>query len=444
MQPVEVEEPIDLVIAPAQGDEFLAIVAPFHRDGGDPRAIGGSLAESLRVATDAEDLYRIETLPRAPSEEEIADIVQVYSPRIMVTGSYDGSDIHATINLRPPRYLPAPETVANGGSTLIPYFDPVEYHVFAPQALDQPLSYVQAWTIGQSYFWQEAYEDALSPLQEAKRLMPRQVPIEERSDMDDFRSSLNWQLGYIAGPVQGNWQAARDLFNEALGQSPQDPAPALGLAASLAQLNDINGAAAILRQSLRNHPDSWQIQFALAEIAAQQGDRAAAFSSYDQAINLLSENLTYAGRLALADIYFNRGYYRLTLDDPAGAILDFEKALEFGRDDIYVHGNLGWAAYLVEDYDTAVRASAAARQLDPQRPDLAFNEALHLLAAGQTDAARVAYQEAIDLTLTFDDTLTRSTYFGVAYNDLADLGERYPRYSPLIQELQNMIDTANG
>ena len=55
-----------------------------------------------------------------------------------------------------------------------------------------------------------------------------------------------------------------------------------------------------------------------------------------------------------------------------------------------------------------------------------YSAALHLLAAGQPDAASVAYNEAIDLTLTIDDTLSRSTFFGSAFNDLNTLAERQP------------------
>lgn len=431
-----------ITIAPAQEGEFLTIIAPFWRNGGEPQPIGGTLAQALQYQPGTETLYRVEMLSRAPDEETVTDLLNTVSPRILVTGAYDGSDIDVTIHLNPPRYLPSASD--SGGSTLVAFFEPALYNLYAPQGLDNPLHYLQSWITGQAYFWRGDFDEASKYLLDAKRLLPRQVPIERRSDMDAFASDLNWQLGYIAGPIQGNWQAARDLFSDAMSQNAGDLAPALGLAAALAQLNDLDRAASILHQALRDHPDSWQIHYALAEIALQQGDVTAGFTNYDRAIALLSENLTNAQRPALADIYFNRGYYRLTHDDPEGALADFQQALSLGREDIYVQGNLGWAAYLVGDYETAIRASAAARKLDPQRPDLAFNEALHLLAAGQTDAARTAYGEAIDLTLQIEDVLTRSTYFGIAYNDLEELGQRQPELTEVIKEIQERIDIANG
>jgi tetratricopeptide (TPR) repeat protein len=386
----------------------------------------------------------VETLPHSISAEDIPAIVSATFPRIVVSGAYDGTDIDVILYLNPPRYLSSTSFDSSANSILLPFFEPEQYKLYAPQSLGLPLRYLESWIKGQVHFWDGDYEQSQASFFETKQLLPRHVPIEDRTAMDAFASDLNWQLGYLVGPMQGNWQAARDLFTEALSLSPQNPASALGLAAALAQLNDLDRAAATLRQALRDHPDSWQIHFALAEISLQQGDANAGFANYERAIDLLSADLRNSQRPALADIYFNRGYYRLTHDDPSGAFDDFQQALNLGRDDVYLQGNLGWAAYLLGDDETAIRTSATARQLAPDRPDLAFNEALILLAAGQSEAARVAYEEAIDLTLTVDDVLTRSTYFGVAYNDLEQLAQRQPDLTSIIKELQERIDIANG
>ncbi|HEY53204.1 MAG TPA: tetratricopeptide repeat protein [Caldilineae bacterium] len=438
------DAPNSIAITPATEDEILVIIAPFQRNGGAPQAFAETLADDLRQSPDLADRLRVEVLPGPIKAKEIPAIVAKASPRIVISGAYDGADIDVMLYFNPPRYLPEASVDSSINSILLPYFEPEQYELYAPQSLGEPLRYLQSWIAGQVHFWDGDYEQAQDLFLEAKQLLPRQVPIENRIAMDAFASDLNWQLGYLLGPMQGNWQAARDLFTEALSLSPQNSASALGLAAALAQLNDLDRASSILRQALRDHPDSWQIHFALAEIALQQGDVDAGFANYERAIDLLSADLRNSDRPALADIYFNRGYYRLTHDDPAGALADFQQALALGRDDVYVQGNLGWAAYLIGDYETALRASAAARQLAPDRPDLVFNEALILLAAGQPEAARVAYEEAIDLTLQIDDVLTRSTYFGVAYNDLAQLAQRQPDLAAVIQELQERIDIANG
>ena len=433
-----------LAFAPAGEGEFLVVVAPFRREDGDAQPIGSTLADDLRQFPQPEPLYRVETLARAPDANAIPDIVETFKPRILVTGDYDGENVTTRVYFQPPDQLPPPPELVNGGTALIPSREPRMFTLYAPQGLSRPLHYLYAWTIGQSYFWNGRYADALPHLQEAKASLPKQAPLDRRREMDRFAANLNWHLGYIAGPAQGNWQAARELFQEALRLDPSDPAYAVGLAASYAYLGELEQADAVLRQALRQHPDSWQIHFALAEIAHQRGDSAAALANYDKAITLLSGSDNPSDQLALADVYFNRGYYRLTHEDPTGALEDFQQALTAGRNDIYVQGNIAWAAFLVGDYETALAASEAARTLEPDDPDLAFNEALLLLAAGDLDAARTAYEEAIDLTLKIDDVITRSTHFGKAYYDLADLAQRRPDLTPLVQEFQAMIDTANG
>jgi len=437
------EPPPEVTFEASQEGEFLIIVTAFLRTGGDPQPIGGVLANDLRQQSEAP--VRVEMLPRAPDPATIPDILTTYNPRIFITGSYNAEDIHATVIFTPPTELPpSPDAAANGNTALFPPLTPVQYQLYAPLGSEHPLRYLQAWVQAQSLFWRGYYTDALAPLSTAKSLLPPSIPLSDRTAMDHFAATINWQLGYIAGPVQGNWQAAQDLFRDALRLNPNDPTAALGLAAAFAQLSNLEHAALLLRQTLREHPDSWQIYFALAQIDIQQGDTATGFSHYEHAISLLQNDTSPAAQQALADVYFNRGYQLLNLGEYDKAQSDFQKALDLGRDDIYVQGNLGWAAYMAGDYETAIRASAAARQLAPQRPDLAFNEALHLLAAGQIDAARTAYREAIDLTLSLDDTLTRSTYFGVAYKDLADLQQRQPSLSQTIKEIQQEIDIANG
>ncbi|MCO6451435.1 MAG: tetratricopeptide repeat protein [Caldilineales bacterium] len=433
------------LFVPEQQGEFLVVVAPFLRDDGDPSPIGGTLANNLRQQPSGDALYRVETLPRAPRDIAIPEILDNYSPSILVTGRYDGSNVDAVVELAPAAPPPPPLAAAEqGGAVLIPAANPITYEVYAPQGLPNPLDYLQSWIIGESFFWNGDYDKALAPLQRARQALPRQTPLDRRADMDRFASAINWQLGYIAGAAQGNWQAARDYFGEALRLQPDDPAAAVGYAAALTQLGDIEGANNILRAALRSTPDAWQLHFALAEVAAQQELPDAAIASYENSIRLLSGSSAPADQAALADIYTSRGYYQLSHGGPEGALADFQQAESLGRGDVYVYNNMAWAAFRTGDFDTAIRAAAEARRLAPDQPDIAFNEALLLLAASQIDAAYTAYDEAVNLTLTIPDVITRSTYFGMAYADLAELLAQRPDLESDIRQIQDYIDVANG
>lgn len=434
-----------LTFAPAQADEFLVIVAPFRRLGGEPTAVGTALAEALRQAAIAPAPYRVETLERAPDEALIPHLLDNYKPAVLVTGTYDGADIVATVHLRPPGWPSLPdgsEGAPVGVAALYPQPDPDNFRLYAPQSLPQPLGYLQVWIEGQSRFWRGDYAAARPRLQDSLRRLPRQAPPAYREAMDRFAALTNRQLGFIVGPIQGNWQAARDYYERAWRQYPLDGNAALGLAAAYARLSQADAAEAIILRLLRSEPTSWQPYLAFGQISLQQGDVAAGLAAYEQAIALLGSPDDPGRRLALADIYLDRGYYRLLHDDPQGAQADLQQAIALGRNDVFAYSNLAWAAYRNGDYEQAVQAGAIAVQIAPQRPDLAFNKALYLLAGGRSVEAETAYAEAIALTQAVPEPEKRRTYLDSAYQDLEDLLAKQPDRETLIRALQERIKNA--
>ncbi len=441
------------VFAPIQEGEFLVIVAPFQRGGGDPQPIGTTIANDLRQSQQVRNPFRVESLPRAPRTGAIDGILKTYSPIVLVVGEYDGVDVVSDVYFASPGFSPAPPSERIGNAALLPSTAPLTFHLYAPQGNEKPWAYLEAWIVAQSHYWRGGYTQALPLLQETQRLLPQQTPLAERADMDAFASYINAQLGYIAGPVQSNWQAAKDYYSAALRQNPADPLIAVGLAAALAQTGEPAGAEQLLVRTLRQYPDAWQIYVGLGQIALQRGDTAAApraeprdeaWAAYDQAISRLTGSNDPTLRRALADIYFDRGYYRLTHNDPTGAATDLQQTVALGRDDVYAQSSLAWAAYLTGDYKTAVQASAVAAQLAPDRPELAFNKGLLLLAASDIAAANSAYDEAIAATLKIDDVIKRSTYFGGAYQDLEQLLQKRPDLEKDLRAIQQRIDIANG
>ncbi len=431
-------------IEPAGPGEFLILIAPFQHKGGEQYYFGAELANDIRQTPHYAGDYRVAYLNYAPSEEDIPKLAQDLHPRIIVTGAYDEDDIDAWVYFIPPDTLPPTSDHAEGRSLLFPDLSPVRYHVYAPRGLGHPLQYLQFWIIGQSHFWRGDYDRALAALKLSRQMLPTVTPVDRRTDMDRFTSSLLWSLGYIVGPVRGDWPVASDLFHRALSLDANSLGAVLGMAAALAQLGEADKAINLLQTALREHPNAWQLYYATAEIKAQQGKTDEALALYEHAIDLLLTSNRPADQQALADVYFNRGYYFYQQGDLTSALADYQKALSLGREDVYLLSNLGWTAYLLGDYETAADASAKAAALAPDRPDLVFNKALHLLAAGRYDEAREAYDEAIQLTLQYDDALTRSQYFGAAYYDLADLANRNPDLQPIIKEIQEKIDIANG
>ncbi len=431
-------------IRPATADEFLILIALFEHEGGETYYFGAELANDLRQTPHLKGAYRVETVYQAPPEEEIPQWMQQLNARILVTGRYDAEALDAQVYFWPsPDAPPLPEG-SDGPPTYFFGLGPTQYRLYAPRGIGHPLQYLQYWMIAQSHFERGEYDQAMTHFELAQQMLPTQVPLDRQQAMDRFAANIYWHMGYITGPIRGDWAVARDIFYRAMTLDAASLASILGLAQSLTHLNEPEQALDLLQAALREKPDAWQIYFAIAEIKGQQGAFEEALALYEKAISLLSGNDSPQARRALADVYFYRGYFFYEHEDYASALSDYQQALALGRKDIYVLSNLGWTAYLLGDYETAAQASSEAAALAPERPDLAFNKGLHLLAAGRYDEAKAAYAEAIQLTLKIADTLTRSTYFGGAYYDLDDLAQRRPDLEPIIRDIQQQIDIANG
>lgn len=436
--------PGSITLTSARPDEYVVAISSFNHHGGEKYDFGEALKDDLGAMSGVPSYFRADLLPHTPDSTQISDLMQQFGVRIVVIGSYDKTAVDSWVYVAPPSVLP---TQSDGDeSRLVMFLDvgPQLFHVYAPRGVAHPLQYLQYWLVGQAYFWHGNYANAEAALRLAQQLMPTQIPVDRRADMDHYRAAVLWTLGYIAGPVSGDWQQAQHYFYQSQKFDSTSLPAQLGLAASLSQTGAPAKALDMLTISLRTHPDAWQLYFALAQIRMQQGKIKDALAMYDRAIGLLSSQQTAIDQQALADVYFNRGYLYYQQGDLPKALADYQQARSLGRHDSYLLSNLGWTAYLLEDYDTAVAASTEAAALAPGRPDLAFNKALLLLAAGDSQNARDAYVEAIHLTLGIDDVLTRSTYFGGAYQDLQALEQKRPDLKSVIDDLLQQIDDANG
>ncbi len=431
-------------IEAASPDEFLVIVALFDHKGGERYYVGAELVNDLRQTPHVAGAYRVERLDTPPREKDIPQLMADLNARILITGWYDEQVIEAQVYFVPPPQSPPLPQGSDGPPVHFFGLAPTVYRVYAPRGIGHPFQYLQYGIIGQSHFWRGEYTNAQHHFNLAQQMLPAQVPLAYRHDMDRFTAALLWYMGYVAGPVQGKWDASHDAFYRSLTLDASALPSILGLAQALTHLNQPERAIDLLQAALRENPNVWQVYFALAEIKGQQGRTEEALALFDKAISLLSVSSSPQDQQALADVYFYRGYYFYQLGDYESALSDYETARSLGKEDVYLLSNLGWTAYLLGDYETAVEASSQAAALDPTRPELQFNKGLHLLAAGRYDEAKQAYDQAIQLTLTYDDVLTRSTYFGRAYYDLEDLAQRRPDLQPEIQEIQQQIDQANG
>ena len=124
---------------------------------------------------------------------------------------------------------------------------------------------------------------------------------------------------------------------------------------------------------------------------AYQGKSAEAIAAYDDALKLAP---TYASALR------DRGLAELNLYQYESAAKSFEQARAAGDASSETAGNLAWTYYLLGKFPESIALNRVALKTSPDEMWIHYNLALDLLAAGQNDAAKSEYTQAIDATIT--------------------------------------------
>ncbi len=133
---------------------------------------------------------------------------------------------------------------------------------------------------------------------------------------------------------------------------------------------------------------------------------------------------------------------------------DLEKALELGVENQTVLGNLGFHAFLEglngdsdEPFERSVGYTRRAMEINPRNPIFGYNLGVALLATGEVEEARAAYEDAIGLTIYSDvgeqvlrqDPGTEQFYVAGALTDLELLVGARPDVAGPVQELKELI-----
>ena len=154
------------------------------------------------------------------------------------------------------------------------------------------------------------------------------------------------------------------------------------------QAGEYGGVVAALGKAIQNKPRHLAARMLLADIyvrAERHDDAATAFA---QAIEI-SDNSPIP--------YNNRGMYRRSRGDFAGAMDDFAKALEVDPTFYQAATNRGFALMQAERPTEAIAAFDASLRINPQQPGAVSLRAATRLSSGDLSRAIADYQEALRL-----------------------------------------------
>lgn len=114
---------------------------------------------------------------------------------------------------------------------------------------------------------------------------------------------------------------------------------------------------------------------------------------------------------------------------------DYRRYLESRPDDYAAWWNLGWAAYLVEDYRDSTAATSRALELAPTQFTLYLNRALAWIGLGDRAAATADVDRALALAAA-DTSDTANWYLGQSDLDIGRFAELRPAVADFLRETQ--------
>ncbi len=132
-----------------------------------------------------------------------------------------------------------------------------------------------------------------------------------------------------------------------------------------------------------------------ATLAYAQGVGLQHTRAYSESVPLFDQAIALAPDYASA--YYRRACSRTRMELYAESIPDYLSAIRLGRGDARLYWDLGWAYYLLGDYQKALEADRQALVADPDLFIVHLNAGLALLADGQAEEAQTWYERGVAL-----------------------------------------------
>lgn len=186
---------------------------------------------------------------------------------------------------------------------------------------------------------------------------------------------------------QSDAAGAKELFQQALAQHPDDARAALDLGIANELLSDLPGAEAAYRRALKAKPDLSQAQNNLGVLLRERGELGEATSLLERAAAAAPESAAAQQNLALA--YEDQNKLEL-----AGK--HYARALEIAPEDAMTRANYGLLLLKQKDSQAAVRELTRARQDAQGKRAALLAIGNGLRRAGASEEALLAMEQAVN------------------------------------------------
>lgn len=376
--------PTSGIPAAAEG-EILALVAQFR--GQETIDVTSRIVEKLDAEIEATNLpnVRVARLPYIVEDSAIAQqLGEHHKATIVIWGWYDavGSTAnfetigdHERIKVARQESLESEEVsvqeaVSKPSSRSAIYFR---------QELPEEMTYFTSFAIGQLYYWDEQFDDALAAFTSAIRNA-------EGKDQLTGLGAVYFYRGYIYGSIRDQPEKAIEDYEAAIELKP----------------------------------DFVEAYNNLGNEYSNLGEYGFALEKYNKALEIDPE---------FASAYNNRGNAYRDLGKYDQAVSDYNRALQLDPDDAKPYANRGLTYYHLRDYRRAIEDYDKAISLDPKLAGAYNNRAIAWIELEELDKALDDLNQAIKL----DPNLA------VAYNNRGALYDRLGKHEQAIADLNKAV-----
>jgi len=368
-----------LLFPRAKENELLVIIAQFDNrstKGIDPtQRIYDRLRKELEEA--GITTARLEIAPEITNLDEAREIGGRHEAIFVIWGWFD--DVGFTPNFT---IVKEKEFVLKGMELEeVSVEPPKDFSLYIREGLPAQMAYFSTLTIGQLYYWDEKFEEALSAFDRA-------IENAQQGGTSEGLADVYFYRGYIHQVPLDDPKAAIADYDKAIELRPDLAKAYNNRGVAHADKGEYDLAIADYDKAIELKHDNAEAYNNRGLAYDDKGEYDLAIANYDRAIEL---------RPDYADAYNNRGVTYAHKGEYDLAIADYDRAIELkpGLAEAYV--NRGAAYYHKGEYDRAIADFDKAIELKPDNAEAYNNRGLAYTFKREYDLAIADFDKAIEL-----------------------------------------------
>ena len=363
---------------PFAADQVGIVLADFTQvDASAPEIVN-----SLRAAFEHENIPYIFVAHPLQDRAQAQQIADMYNATLVIWGESYELNARVYFSVNPPRG----QVVSTINDLLVAVTD--NFSTFVTyEGMGVP--YLLDFTLGQMYFYEGSYDDALLAFDRAVERIP------EGRESEVQAGSLYMHRGII-NALQQNMDAALADFDRALSFDPEPDIESFAhLGRGVVFFGDgrVDDAIDEMQFVIDNSPDSmyaFTAYYMRGLLEAFSGRREDAQASFEAALALdvdVGDVLVYAASAAMNS----------ALGQTEQALADYTRLLELAPDYAGAHYQRGLIYYYQGDFEQALEDFNRELERDPDFPDAYFNRAYIYSTQGRIEESLADYTRAIEL-----------------------------------------------